>query len=157
MRGGPGWRIRGSDLRPEITDLRAFREGMANDPLAAAVEEAWAGHPDLALDLLREEPRTPRVRALIADCLRDLGEVVSALDEYDRLVEESRGRPGEAVMRQHRGKVLLAAGRRSEAITDFEAAIALRRDAAPDLLASSLQALAVAEGRPPAEPKRCDD
>lgn len=141
--GGPGWKIRGSDLRPEITDLSTFRAAVRDDPLRPAIELLWAGSPREALDLLTGREQTRRTRALIADCHRDLGEAAAAVDTYDELVTETIGTRGEAAMRQHRGKALLAADRTAEALTDFRAAAGLR-GGDPDLLASSEQAIAFA-------------
>lgn len=139
--GGPGWVIRGADLRPAITDLEEFRRGIAADPLARALELLWSGAPGRALRALAAQEATPRVRALRADCLRDLGEAARAVAEYDRLLAEVRGTPREAVMRQHRGKALLAAGRPAQAQEDFERVVELRTGGDPALLASAHQAL----------------
>jgi hypothetical protein len=147
VEGGPGWRIRAKDLRPVITDLGAFRAGLAEDPLREVIELLWTGRPRPALRLLEREDPSQRVRALTADCLRDLGDVVAAVRAYDLLVAECAGSPREAVMRQHRGKALLVAGDVARAVEDFTAAVALRRGADPTLLASAQQALAVAEER----------
>ncbi|GAB3927928.1 hypothetical protein GCM10011575_11100 [Microlunatus endophyticus] len=136
--------IRGSDLRPKITDLAAFRGAMATDRLAEPIELLWSGDPSGALRLLAAEEPTLRVRALRADCLRDLGEASAAVQEYDSLVAETVGTAREASMRQHRGKALLSAGRAAEAVQDFRAVIELRSDADPTLLDSARQALEVA-------------
>lgn len=144
VRGGPGWIIRGSDLRPEIVDLNAFRDGLTDDPLATVIELLWTGKADEALDLLRQEPQSVRVRALSADCLRDLGDLDAANAIYDELVAECAGTGREAFMHQHRGKARLASGRLEEAVADFEHAVKLRLGGDPDLLASAGQALAVA-------------
>lgn len=145
--GGPGWVIRAADLRPVITDPEAFREGLRDDPLLDALERLWGGDPDGALRLLRPLDPSVRVRALRADCRRDLGDVAAAVREYDRLVAECAGTPREAVLRQHRGKALLAAGAAARAVEDFTIAVALRQGADPALLASAEQGLAVARAR----------
>jgi Flp pilus assembly protein TadD len=87
------------------------------------------------------------VRALAADCHRDLGDTALAVGEYDVLVAESLGTAREAVMRQHRGKALLANGEAERAIEDFQQAVELRRTADTVLLDSAEQALVVARGR----------
>ncbi|OII12228.1 hypothetical protein BIU97_04370 [Curtobacterium sp. MCBA15_009] len=145
--GGPGWVIRADDLRPEITDLRAFRLGLTGDPLAEPLELLWSGGAAAAIDLLDGHEPSRRVRALRADCLRDLGETDAAVAEYDALVSECVGTGHEAVMRQHRGKALLAAGRADRAVDDFRRVVELRLDGDPDLLASARLALAVALSR----------
>ncbi|MCS0644742.1 hypothetical protein [Curtobacterium flaccumfaciens] len=68
--------------------------------------------------------------------------------EYDLLVAECIGTTREAVMRQHRGKALLAAGSVDRAVEDFTLVVALRQASDPVLLASAEQALAVARSRP---------
>lgn len=142
--GGPGWIIRGRDLRPEIINLDEFRDGLADDPLAMVIELLWTGEPAEALALLEQEPQGVRVRALSADCLRDLGELDQANSIYDELVSECMGTGREAFMYQHRGKARLEAGRLEEAVSDFERAVKLRLGGDPALLASAGQALAVA-------------
>ncbi|PCN46478.1 hypothetical protein Csp2054_17065 [Curtobacterium sp. 'Ferrero'] len=145
--GGPGWIIRGGDLRPVVVDLAAFRTGLHGDPLAHCLELLWTGDPAAALAALAPFDRTARVRALRADCLRDLGDVRAAVREYDVLVSETAGTSREAVMRQHRGKALLAAGDPALAIVDFTLAVELRRSGDPVLLASARQGLSVAVRR----------
>lgn len=145
--GGPGWLIRAADLRPVVTDLEAFRAGLADDPLAEQIELLWTGNADAALRALDRLEQTPRVRALAADCHRDLGNTALAVSEYDVLVAECLGKPREAVMRQHRGKALLANGEAERAVEDFQRAVELRRTADAVLLASAEQGLAVARGR----------
>lgn len=144
VQGGPGWVIRGDDLRPSITDLTQFRRAHADDELLNVLELLWSGRPAAALDLLSSHPATARVRALTADCHRDLGQHARALVAYDTLVAESAGPAHEAVMRQHRGKALLASGDPERALADFERAAELRKNADPSLLASTQQAIAVA-------------
>lgn len=139
--GGPGWILRGSDLRPAIVDLPAFRAGLAEDPLGPVLERLWSDEPGEALRMLAEHSATLRSRALRADCLRDLGARDEAVEAYDSLVEETAGTPREATIRQHRGKALLAADRIDDAVADFRIAVALRRSSDPSLLASAEQAL----------------
>lgn len=142
--GGPGWIIDGETLRPRITDLATFRGGMVEDPLRDAVEHLWSGRPKQALEQLSACEESMRVRALIADCHRDLGNCAAARAIYDELVEQYSGTAAEAVMRQHRGKVHLTAGDPGRALADFKRAAELRKDQSPALLASSQQAVAVA-------------
>ena len=145
--GGPGWIIRAADLRPVVTDLEAFRAGLAEDPLAEPIELLWTGNAGAALQVLDVLRQTPRVRALAADCHRDLGDTAHAVSEYDVLVAECVGTAREAVMRQHRGKALLANGETERAVEDFQRAVELRGTADPVLLASAEQGLAVARAR----------
>ncbi|USQ80518.1 hypothetical protein [Ornithinimicrobium faecis] len=142
IEGGPGWIIKGTTLLPRITDLDAFRAGMTADPLADAVEALWSGDAVRARELLHTADPSVRVRALLADCARDLGETDQALQTYADLLAECTGTPWEPVLRQHHGKALLAAGRVEEALAEFEVAYEQRAAAgAPaDLLASSAQA-----------------
>jgi tetratricopeptide (TPR) repeat protein len=145
--GGPGWIIRAANLRPVVIDLDAFRAGLAGDPLAEPIELLWTGNAGAALHVLELLQQTPRVRALAADCHRDLGDTALAVGEYDVLVAESLGTAREAVLRQHRGKALLANGEAERAIEDFQQAVELRRTADTVLLDSAEQALVVARGR----------
>ncbi len=154
VHGGPGWHIRGTDLRPVVTDVGAFRAGLGDDPLAVELELLWTGQPEAALLRLAARPQDPRVRALSADCHRDLGDTASAVQEYDELVDEHRGTPREAVFRQHRGKALLARGDAPRAVEDLRRVVALRRAGEPTLLASAEQALVVAERAVPAVVRR---
>lgn len=142
LEGGPGWVLDGASLLPRITDLVAFRAGMSADPLADAIEALWSGDAVRARELLHTADPTVRVRALRADCARDLGETDQALQEYAELLAECTGTPWEPVLRQHHGKSLLAAGRTEEALAEFETAHRMRLGAgAPqDLVASSAQA-----------------
>lgn len=144
VEGGPGWILRSVDLRPVITDVVAFRRDLEGDPLGRTIELLWSGHPEAALLSLQEHAPTVRVRALAADCRRDLGDAAGAVREYDELVSECAGTAREAVMRQHRGKALLAAGRTAQAVQDFERAVELRSAADPRLLASAEQGLLAA-------------
>ena len=122
-------------------------EGLAEDPLAEPIELLWTGNAGAALQVLDVLRQTPRVRALAADCHRDLGDTAHAVSEYDALVAECVGTAREAVMRQHRGKALLANGETERAVEDFQRAVELRRTADPVLLASAEQGLAVARAR----------
>ncbi|XAS75731.1 hypothetical protein V3G39_13865 [Dermatophilaceae bacterium Sec6.4] len=144
--GGPGWISDGRTLRPVITDLVVFREHHLEDPLTAAIEQLWSGHPLEALHQLSTHDASPRVRALRGDCLRDLGRHAEALEVYRQLIKESEGGPREAVMRQHYGKALLSAGDPHHARQEFFQALHLRRLGSDDaLIASSQQALQVAD------------
>ena len=145
--GGPGWVIRATDLRPAITDADAFAKDRQSDPLGGILTLLWSGDAAAALHLLEQEPATHRVRALRADCRRDLGHFTLALLEYDILVDEAMHTSREAVIRQHRGKARLAAGDTNRALDDFGRAVFLRQDGDPGLLASAQQALQVAEAR----------
>lgn len=147
--GGPGWVIDGTTLLPRVTDVEQLREGLAQDPLGEAVELLWTGRPAAAESLLRRHEPTLRVRALLADCRRDSGDVTGAVDDYRRLVAESGGTPWEAVVRQHLGKALFVAGRVADAAEEFARALALREAAGAEegLLASSRHALRVATRR----------
>lgn len=144
IEGGPGWVISGKDLRPAITDRALFRDSHAEDELLEVLDLLWSGHAAAALKLLDCFEDSPRVRALRANCHRDLGDHDLALRIYDALVEETGGTPREAVMRQHRGKVHLVAGDPVQARADFERSVELRRDGDALLLASSVQAFGVA-------------
>lgn len=138
--------IDGATQLPRIVDLPEFRRGLADDPHRDAVEALWCGRPADAARLLGGRERTVRVRALLADCSRDLGDLETARKDYVVLVAECEGTPWEAVMRQHLGKVLFTAGRPEEAAEQFARALELRELAGADesLLASSRRALEVA-------------
>lgn len=142
VKGGPGWLMAGTTLRPVITDVPSFRAGVANDPLGRAVELLWTDRPASAERWLQSQESTVRVRALRADCRRDLGDHDGALAAYRQLVAECAGGPREAVMRQHHGKALMAGGEYGPAAQEFEIALRLRLEAGADatLLASSRQA-----------------
>lgn len=146
IEAGPGWVIDGETLLPRIVDLAAFRRGLAGDPLREVLEALWSGRPEDAADLLRGQRPTLRVRALQADCHRDSGRVALAIADYVRLVAEAAGTPQEAVIRQHYGKSLYAAGRFADAAEQFALALELRERAGADgaRVASSRHALAVA-------------
>lgn len=117
---------------------------MRDDSLAGPIELLWSGDPAGALAALDRLAPTLRIRALRADCYRDLGDFPRAVGEYDALVAECAGTSREAVMRQHRDKALLFAGELNRAIEDFQRVLDLREDDDPTLLASAQQALAVA-------------
>lgn len=143
VEGGPGWVLDGATLRPRITDLPAFREGKATDPLAEAIETLWLGDPARARELLQAADSSIRVRALLGDCARDLGETDEAVRTYTELLAECTGTPREAMLRQHFGKALLAAGRAEDALAEFETAHAMRvadPDGDPVLAVASAQA-----------------
>lgn len=143
--GGAGWHLDARSLRPVIDDVAAFRVAHADDDAVEALVALWTGRPAEAEVLLRALPGrdTPRVRALLADAARDLGRHAEALTAYADLVRESAGTSWEAVMHQHHGKALLAAGRTAEAVRAFEQALTLRlaQGASEDLVASSRAAL----------------
>src|SRR5690606_24686588 len=86
--GGPGWVIDGTTLLPRVTDVEQLRAGLAQDPLGDAVELLWTGRPAAAESLLRRHEPTRGVRALLADCRRDRGDVTGAVADYRRLAAE---------------------------------------------------------------------
>lgn len=133
--------LRGSDLRPEFTDQTLVRGENSHDPLLDAVELLWTGEPDQASRLLYQEPTSVRVRALIAECHRDLGHHKDAVAALRELVNETIGTGRESFMRQHLGKAFLATDQTEKAIEQFRIAVELRPDAQQSLLASSQQAL----------------
>ncbi len=139
--GGPGWSTNPLTLRPMITDPDAFRTEFGADPCAAAIEALWSGRPDQAASLLTArlitEPTSVRLRALRADCDRDLGRVEAAIDSYRGLVAETTGTPREGTVVQHLGKALFAAGRYAAAAHAFDRAVTLRHNGDPDLLVSA--------------------
>ncbi|WP_203336118.1 tetratricopeptide repeat protein [Nocardioides limicola] len=147
---GPGWEIDPETLRPRILDLDAFAHAFADDPHRDILIALHTGDPAAAHELITTKLQSDggvRLRALLGDTLRDLGRHEEAITAYVDLVEECRGGPREAVMRQHLGKALFTAGRMAEAATEFEAALALRIDsgADPALIESSRRALARAQ------------
>lgn len=141
--GGPGYQIHPLTLRPMITDLQAFRAGLIDDPCRAALEALWSERPaDAATQLdqlLIIEPRSIRLRALRADCDRDLGRFDAAIDTYQRLLKETANTVREATIVQHLGKAQFAAGRYADAAKSFDRAATLRRNAAADLLESAVR------------------
>ncbi len=146
--GGAGWRINKETLLPEITDLDEFRAGVSDDPCQNVLVELWNGRPSEALRrvtaMLADDPEQPRLLALRADCLRDLGDVDAARQQYERLVARFAGSDREAVLVQHLGKTFFVAGRYTEAADCFGRALVLRRSSGADasLIASSKLALA---------------
>lgn len=138
--GGPGWIIRDSDLRPHITDLAVFRRDFHNDPLAKPIELLWTNRPEEARVALDASPQSVRVRALRADCLRDLGQTDRAVAIYDALLRETVGSSREAFIRQHRGKALLEAGKVLDAQEEFARVVELRTGGDPALFTSASQA-----------------
>jgi tetratricopeptide (TPR) repeat protein len=149
--GGPGWRIDPQTLLPEITDLDAFRAGLSDDPCQTVLVELWSGKPRVALQLvsamLVDEPEQPRLLALRADCLRDIGDIESAHRQYETLIAEHSGTDREAVLVQHLGKTLFVAGRYAEAADCFERALALRRSSGADEGSIASSELALARAR----------
>jgi tetratricopeptide (TPR) repeat protein len=145
VEGGPGWHIDGETLLPVLHDVAAFREAHRDDPALEALVALWSGHPETAERELRRlaDPDSPRLRALLADAWRDQGRTGEAVDAYRELVEEAVGTPREAVLRQHAGKALFAAGRHEEALHEFELALSLRVAAGAEepLVASSRAAV----------------
>lgn len=122
--------LRGSDLRPEVTHQTLFRRENSHDPLRDAVELLWAGEPVRALRLLDQEPASVRVRALIAECRRDLGHHEEAVAALRELVTESIGAGRESFMRRHLGKAFLATEQTEKVIEQFRIAVEVRRCAA---------------------------
>lgn len=147
--GGKGWIIRDTDLRPEITDLQAFQQAHESDPLADTLELLWTGHADEAIVALDNAAETlgptVRIRALRADCLRDLGYPKEAVAIYEELFAEAQGTSREPFIRQHRGKALIAAGRTDEAHAEFARVVEMRTGGDSALLASAVQALNFAQ------------
>lgn len=142
--GGPGWVLSGESLDPVITDLPAFRAGLAPDPLASAIEALWTGHVDEARAVLRATPPSVRTRALLADCDRRAGDAWTAVAALRALVAEHEEDRWAPVLRQHLGKALLAEGEVDAARRELRLALEARLVSGADegLLASSRQALA---------------
>ncbi len=145
--GGIGWEIEARTLRPRVTDLAAFRDAIANDPAAEAIEALWTGKPKrcerLLLPLLDRDPSSVRLRALRADAWRDQGRTDAAINEYQTLLERTRGTNFEPTIRQHLGKALFAAGRFTHALRQFSMALEQRimNGADPHLIDSTMQAM----------------
>lgn len=154
---GDGYVICGDTLRGTVVDATRFRSAHADDPACDLLVAAGEGRLHDALTeadrLLAADPSSVRLRALRADVLRDRGRLVEAERTYRALDRETAAEPGRnATIRQHLGKVLLAAGRDAEALAVFEQVLADRQaDGADDgMLASTRQAIARArspEGR----------
>ncbi|WP_223402032.1 GNAT family N-acetyltransferase [Occultella gossypii] len=144
--GGPGWSFDPRTLLPRIDDLPAFRAAHRDDEALQVLEDLWSGRPDRALphaEMLLATNDTPRHRALVADVLRDLGRHDEAVARYQELVAQAGVGPRQAVMVQHLGKALFAAGRIGDAAGAFRRALELRQAAGADaeLIASSQYAL----------------
>ncbi|MBB3674601.1 hypothetical protein [Modestobacter versicolor] len=116
----------------------------STDPADAVLEALVAGRLDEAqrrADRMNaSSPDSPfRVRALAADVRSARGEHEEAIGAYRVLLAETLGGPQEAVVRQHLGKALFAAGQLTAARAEFD--VALRRrsaaGAASGLVASS--------------------
>ncbi|WP_152362998.1 tetratricopeptide repeat protein [Microlunatus speluncae] len=141
--GGPGWQHNALTLRPVITDIDDFRAEFTADPCADAIEALWSGRPAEAaahLDaMLITDPGSVRLRALRADCDRDLGRVDAAIETYRQLLAETTGTPREGTVHQHLGKALFAAGRYGEAAECFDRAATSRRGGDPASLTSALR------------------
>jgi tetratricopeptide (TPR) repeat protein len=133
--GGPGWHIDRDTLLPAIHDLDAFRAAHREDPAHEALVALWTGDPAAAeaklLGLL-EGHDSPRLRGLLADAWRDQGRTEAAVAAYESLVAQSAGTAREAVMCQHLGKALFAAGRHPEALAALQRALRLREEAGAD-------------------------
>ncbi len=145
---GNGYQIRGSDLRPYISDVDEFRASVAGDEAAEAIIATSEGRYDDALeildDLLAQDPESLRYRALRADVLRDQGALDAAEAVYSDLVARSADDPARGLtMRQHRAKVWFHQGRLAEAEAEFAAVLQARRSAGAQesMLASSQQSL----------------
>src|SRR5687768_17219632 len=121
--GEPGWRIDPDTLLPRITDERALRCALGDDPCAEVLVLLWGGDPTGARlhveALLADDADNPRLLALQADCWRDCGELEMACRQLDALAAAYAGTEREAVLLQHLGKALFAAGRHDEAAGCF--------------------------------------
>lgn len=143
----PGWHIDTATLLPVLDDEPAFRAANASDPALEVLVALWSGKPDQAAALLGPmidaDPTSWRLQALAADVIRDRGDVTSAVTILGTLVDAHRYTPREAVLVQHLGKALFAAGDFPGAAARFRRALSLRLagDADPGLVASSRQAL----------------
>lgn len=141
------WHIDPMTLRPVIDDVEAFDREFAQDDARDIIRALWSGNPVTALerceDRLAKEPSSVRLRAISADCRRDLGETDRAIAEYRVLLEECRGTSWEAVLHQHLGKALFAAGHYDLALNAFAQAYEMRvfTGADPSLIDSSMAAM----------------
>ncbi|MGC0143620.1 tetratricopeptide repeat protein [Pseudactinotalea sp. Z1732] len=145
---GGGYRIRGSDLRGEVTDLAAFRAAAGDDPAAEVIIALSEERFDDALQELDElhtkDPDSVRYQALRADVLRDQGQLDAAEAIYTDLLARAGDDPvRSAVIRQHRAKVWFHQGRLRDAEAEFAEVLALREAAGVDegQLASTRQSL----------------
>ena len=72
------WHIDPMTLRPVIDDVEAFNREFAHDDAHDIIRALWSGDPVTALerceDRLAKEPSSVRLRAILADCRRELGE-----------------------------------------------------------------------------------
>jgi len=120
----------GSSTDPADQVLAALVTGRLDDA-QRLVAASWTADPSF------------RLRALAADVRCARGDHEAAIDAYRVLLAETVGGPREAVVRQHLGKALLAAGRLTDAQEQFEQALRRREaaGAAADLVASSRLAL----------------
>ena len=145
--GESGWHIDPITLRPVIDDLEAFEREFAHDYAREVIRALWSGDPATARErcevMLAERPSSVRLRAILADCRRDLGETDRAIADYRVLLEECRGTAWESVLHQHLGKALFTAGHYDLALTAFAQAYELRvfTGAHPSLIDSSMVAM----------------
>jgi predicted Zn-dependent protease len=119
------------------------------DPADAVLDALVGGRLDEALRradrLGASSPDSPfRLRALAADVRSARGDHEAAIGTYRGLLAEVLGGPREAVVRQHLGKALFAAGQFTAAREEFDAALRRRvaAGASADLVAFSRLALA---------------
>ncbi len=142
-----GWHIDSMTLRPVIDDPETFEREFAHDDARDAIRALWSGDPVTARErceaMLKKRPSSVRLRALLADCRRDLGETDQAIADYRVLLEECRGTAWEAVLHQHLGTALFVAGHFDLALTAFAQAYELRVFAGgdPSLIDSSMAAI----------------
>lgn len=129
--------IRGSDLRPEVTDPAAFRAAHGDDPATEAIIAMSERRFDEALqaldDLISSAPDSIRYQALRADVIRDQGQLDAAEAVYTDLVARTADHPARsATMRQHRAKVWFHQGRLEQAESEFAEVLQLREQAGAD-------------------------
>ena len=142
-----GWHIDPMTLRPVIDDGEAFDREFAHDHARDVIKALWSGDPAAARErcevILSEHPSSVRLRAILADCHRDLGETDRAIADYRVLLDECRGTSWEAVLHQHLGKALFAAGHYDLALRAFAQAYELRVFTGTDssLIDSSMAAM----------------
>ena len=145
---GGGVAIDPVSLRTVVVDEAAFASGIgsstnpADQVLAALVTGRLEDAEQLVAASWTADPPF-RLRALAADLRSARSDHAGAIDGYRALLAETVGGPREAVVRQHLGKALFAAGRLTAAQEQFELALRRREaaGAAADLLASSRLAL----------------
>ena len=137
-------------LRTVVGDPEVFAASVesSTDPADTVLESLMAGRLDEALRradrLGGSSADSPfRLRALAADVRSARGDHDAAIGAYRDLLAGTTGGPREAVVRQHLGKALFAAGQLTAAAEQFE--LALRRrtaaGASAELVASSRLAL----------------